>query len=176
MGVKILCSGPPAELEKIKPLNTRLSDQIKIVELDSGALNLKSFPKGTQDTHVTILPEFVVPAGRMDEFKAGFPKFYAATKNGPGGAGCLYYGFGIAEDPSRLKLPRMAFPCGRMRLSGRTSPLALPSCGGQLQDDPQPRIQAAQVHPGELSLRRFPDKDQHIQALHRQEQQELPPP
>jgi len=96
--VKILCSGPPAELEKIKPLDTRLSDQIKIVELDSGALNLKSFPKGTQDTHVTILPEFVVPAGRMDEFKAGFPKFYAATKNGPGGAGCLYYGFGIAGD------------------------------------------------------------------------------
>merc|ERR1711887_340454 len=41
--VKILCSGPPAELEKIKPLDTRLSDQITIVELDSGALNLKSF-------------------------------------------------------------------------------------------------------------------------------------
>merc|ERR1712013_128887 len=36
----------------------------------------------------------VKPAGKVDEFKAGFSKFYAATKNGPGAAGCLYYGFG----------------------------------------------------------------------------------
>merc|ERR1712062_159860 len=35
--------------------------------------------------------------------------------------------------------------------------------GGQLQDDPQPRLQAAQVHPGQLSLRRFPDQDQQWQ-------------
>merc|ERR1719320_1404500 len=44
------------------------------------------------------LPEFVIPAGKVDEFKAGFSKFYAATKNGPGAAGCLYYGFGFAGD------------------------------------------------------------------------------
>merc|ERR1712002_323616 len=36
--------------------------------------------------------------GELDEFKAGFSKFYAATKNGPGAAGCLYYGFGFAGD------------------------------------------------------------------------------
>merc|ERR1712013_757118 len=35
---------------------------------------------------------------KVDEFKAGFSKFYAATKNGPGAAGCLYYGFGFAGD------------------------------------------------------------------------------
>jgi len=97
--VKILVSGPPAELEKIKPhMDSRLADQVKIVPLDSGALLLNSFPKGTKDTHVTILPEFAVPAGRMEEFKAGFPKFYAATKNGPGASGMLYYGFGVSGD------------------------------------------------------------------------------
>ena len=32
------------------------------------------------DTHVTILPEFVMPAGREAEFQAGFNKFYNATK------------------------------------------------------------------------------------------------
>ena len=32
------------------------------------------------DSHVTILPEFVMPAGREAEFQAGFPKFYNATK------------------------------------------------------------------------------------------------
>merc|ERR1719336_1719894 len=48
--------------------------------------------------------------------------------------------------------------------------------GGQLKDDPQPRLEAAQVHPRQLSLRRLPDQDQQLQALHRQKQQELPPP
>merc|ERR1711942_178209 len=95
--VKILMSGPASELEKVKPhMDSRLT--VKYVELDSGALQLNAFPKGCQDTHITILPEFVIPAGKLDEFKAGFSKFYAATKNGPGAAGCLYYGFGFAGD------------------------------------------------------------------------------
>jgi len=95
--VKILMSGPASELEKVKPhMDSRLP--IKYVELDTGALLLNAFPKGAQDTHVTILPEFIIPAGKMDEFKAGFPKFYAATKNGPGASGCLYYGFGFSGD------------------------------------------------------------------------------
>jgi len=95
--VKILMSGPASELEKVKPhMDSRLP--IKYVELDTGALQLNAFPKGAQDTHVTILPEFIIPAGKMDEFKAGFPKFYAATKNGPGASGCLYYGFGFSGD------------------------------------------------------------------------------
>jgi len=95
--VKILMSGPASELDKVKPhMDGRLT--VKYVELDSGALQLNAFPKGCQDTHITILPEFVIPAGKVDEFKAGFSKFYAATKNGPGAAGCLYYGFGFAGD------------------------------------------------------------------------------
>merc|ERR1712042_336777 len=77
-------------------MDSRLT--VKYVELDSGALQLNAFPKGCQDTHITILPEFVIPAGKLDEFKAGFAKFYAATNNGPGAAGCLYYGFGFAGD------------------------------------------------------------------------------
>jgi len=95
--VKILMSGPASELDKVKPhMDSRLT--IKYVELDSGALQIAAFPKGAQDTHITILPEFVMPAGKLDEFKAGFPKFYAATKSGAGAAGCLYYGFGFAGD------------------------------------------------------------------------------
>merc|ERR1719317_134010 len=95
--VKLLMSGPASELDKVKPhMDGRLT--VKYVELDSGALHLNAFPKGCQDTHITILPEFVIPAGKVDEFKAGFSKFYAATKNGPGAAGCLYYGFGFAGD------------------------------------------------------------------------------
>eukprot|EP00090_Calanus_glacialis_P022129 TRINITY_DN3414_c0_g1_i1.p1 TRINITY_DN3414_c0_g1~~TRINITY_DN3414_c0_g1_i1.p1 ORF type:complete len:252 (-),score=73.63 TRINITY_DN3414_c0_g1_i1:121-876(-) len=95
--VKILCSGPPSEIEKIKPhMDGRLP--IKFVDLDAGSLLLNAFPKGCADSHVTILPEFIVPAGKVDEFKAGFPKFYAATKNGPGAAGCLYYGFGFSGE------------------------------------------------------------------------------
>merc|ERR1712013_709727 len=79
--VKILMSGPASELDKVKPhMDGRLT--VKYVELDSGALHLNAFPKGCQDTHITILPEFVIPAGKVDEFKAGFSKFYAATKHG----------------------------------------------------------------------------------------------
>ena len=95
--VKILCSGPASELDKVKPhMDGRLP--IKFVDLDSGSLLLNPFPKGAADTHVTILPEFVVPGGRIEEFKAGFPKFYAATKGGAGAAGALYYGFGVSGD------------------------------------------------------------------------------
>jgi hypothetical protein len=32
------------------------------------------------DTHVTVLPEFIVPEDRFQDFVAGFPKFYEATK------------------------------------------------------------------------------------------------
>ena len=41
--------------------------------------------------HVTVVPYFTVPEGKMDEFKAGFPKFYAGTKAGT--SECHYYGF-----------------------------------------------------------------------------------
>merc|ERR1712142_737323 len=48
------------------------------------------------DTHLALAVVFDVPEGQ--DFKSYFPKFYAATKNGPGAAGCLYYGFGFAGD------------------------------------------------------------------------------
>ena len=35
--------------------------------------------------------------GKVAEFQAGFSKFYEATKAGQGAAGCLYYGFAVAE-------------------------------------------------------------------------------
>ena len=43
-----------------------------------------------------ILPEFTVPDDKMEMFKAGFPKFYEATKAGAGAAGMLYYGFSVS--------------------------------------------------------------------------------
>ena len=48
----------------------------------------------SSDMHVTIVPYFTVPEGKMDEFKAGFADFYKHTKEGTGASGeCLYYGF-----------------------------------------------------------------------------------
>jgi len=95
--VKILCCGPASEIEKVKPhMSGRLP--VKFVELDSGSLLLNGFPVGASDTHVTILPEFIVPADKLAESKANFPKLYAATKGGPGAAGMLYYGFSVAGD------------------------------------------------------------------------------
>merc|ERR1712093_867647 len=55
-------------------------------------------PEGTPspDTHVTIVPYFTIPEGKMDEFKAGFPTFYEHTKAGTKTSGeCEYYGFAI---------------------------------------------------------------------------------
>merc|ERR1719409_891252 len=45
------------------------------------------------DTHVTIVPYFTVPEGKMDEFKHGFNAFYEGTRAGT--KECLYYGFAI---------------------------------------------------------------------------------
>jgi len=91
--VKILVSGPPSELAKCKPL---MGENLPIwfVDLDAGALQLNAFPSGCADTHVSVLAEFAVPAGKMAEATYLFPKAYATTKGGAGAAGCLYYGFG----------------------------------------------------------------------------------
>ena len=43
------------------------------------------------DTHVTIVPYFTVPDGKMDEFKAGFKGFYDGVATGTDET--LYYGF-----------------------------------------------------------------------------------
>jgi len=92
--VQIICSGPQDQLDIIKSkMDERLT--VKFVTLDAGALSIAAMPKGCADSHVTILPEFVMPAGREAEFQAGFPKFYNATKGGKGASGCIYYGFGM---------------------------------------------------------------------------------
>merc|ERR1712100_40731 len=36
----------------------------------------------SRDMHVTIVPYFTVPEGKMDAFKAGFADFYKHTKEG----------------------------------------------------------------------------------------------
>jgi len=93
--VLIVLSGPESELEKIKPhMDGRLT--IKYAALDTGSLLLSPFPTSAQDTHVTIIPEFIVPEDRMEDFKAGFAKFYSATKAGAGAAGMIFYGFAIS--------------------------------------------------------------------------------
>merc|ERR1712215_597757 len=95
--VKLLISGPQAQLDIIKAkMDARLT--VVYVPLDPEAMSLSPFPSSGPDTHVTILPEFTIPAGREGELKAAFNKFYAATKAGKGAAGCLYYGFGQAGD------------------------------------------------------------------------------
>jgi len=93
--IKTLVMAPAAALEALKPKLSQFGAATRFITLDAGALNLKAFPKGCADTHVTVLPEFVVPAGKLDEFKAGFAKAYDTTKNGAGAAGCFYYGMGI---------------------------------------------------------------------------------
>jgi len=95
--VKIICSGPQDQLDIIKSkMDERLT--VKFVTLDAGALAIAAMPKGCADTHITILPEFTMPAGKEAEFQAGFSKFYNATKAGKGASGCIYYGFGLHEN------------------------------------------------------------------------------
>jgi len=91
--VKIMVMGPAADLDLLRP---HLEPKgARMITLDGGALALNPFPKGCADRHIALLVEFTVPAGKMDEFKAGFSKFYTATKNGAGASGCYYYSFGI---------------------------------------------------------------------------------
>ncbi|XP_023342249.1 uncharacterized protein LOC111711979 isoform X3 [Eurytemora carolleeae] len=91
--MKIMGMGTKEDLDVLKP---HLEPQgARLFNLDAGSMSGIALPSGCPDTHVSIAPEFIVPAGRMDEFIAGFPKFYAATKNGAGASGLLYYGFGV---------------------------------------------------------------------------------
>merc|ERR1712224_378661 len=91
-GLKLAVMGPPAELEKLKepmgPLGT------VFWETDEGSMWFGENDNPSSDTHVTIVPYFTVPDGKMDEFKAGFPDFYKGTKAGT--KDCLYYGFCVS--------------------------------------------------------------------------------
>merc|ERR1711862_175123 len=94
---------------------------VKYLELDSGALMLNPLPSGCQDLHVTILPEFTVPEGKMDEFKAGFEKFYYATKEGT--MECYYYGFAVAGDKVRCREGYMSAAGVKQHLEDVKEPL-----------------------------------------------------
>ena len=94
--VTILVSGPEQELDKIRPKITSLHTKVTFAELDGDNMVLGSLPESGPDTHVTVLPEFTVPQGRMTEFKAVLDKFYRAARKGT--QECLYYGFAMAGD------------------------------------------------------------------------------
>lgn len=47
----------------------------------------------SSDSHVTIVPYFTVPEGKMDEFKSNFGAFYKLVKENE--KACLYYSFTI---------------------------------------------------------------------------------
>lgn len=89
--VKMLVMGTKEDLDLLRPH----LPAARFITLAPGAMVIKPLPKGCPDTHVTLLPEFTVPAGKMDDFTAEFPKFISATKGGAGAAGCFYYGFGV---------------------------------------------------------------------------------
>merc|ERR1739848_463157 len=63
-------------------------------ETDEGSMWFSQDDASSADTHVSIVPYFTVPDGKMDEFKAGFPDFYKGTKAGT--KDCLYYGFCVS--------------------------------------------------------------------------------
>jgi quinol monooxygenase YgiN len=94
-GLELAVMGPAAELEKLKgplgPLGT------KFWEIDGSSFWMNAIPRTTPpDTHVTIVPYFTVPEGKMSEFQKGFNKFYENTKAGTNE--CLYYGFAVKDN------------------------------------------------------------------------------
>jgi len=92
-GIEIHVTGPPRELEKLKepmaPLGTKFYDT------DRGCMWFGGMDEGP-DTHVTIVPYFTVPDGKMAEFKKGFGSFYKGTRNGT--KEVIYYGFAVCEN------------------------------------------------------------------------------
>jgi quinol monooxygenase YgiN len=91
-GLKLAVMGPEAELEKLKPAMSPLGAEF--FNLDPGSMWFGRRAVDKPDNHVTIVPYFTVPEGKMDDFKAGFKDFYKGTKNGT--RSCLYYGFATA--------------------------------------------------------------------------------
>jgi len=88
-GLDFAVMGPDSELDKLKgPLGTLGT---KFYELDRDALWMGV--AANPDTHVTLVPYFTVPKGRMDASVAGFGKFYEGTR--AGSHECLDYGFAV---------------------------------------------------------------------------------
>lgn len=92
-GVKLSIMGPKAELDKLREPMAHLGPCFW--ELDSGSMWFGS-SDFEADTHVTIVPYFTVPEGKMSEFQAGFQSFYECVKKGT--KECLYYGFTVCEN------------------------------------------------------------------------------
>lgn len=97
-GLRLEVMGPPAELEKLKPIFAPLKADFYELDKDSMAFfNTSASGRNIgNDNHVTILPYFTVPDGKIEEFRKHFSKFYEKTRQGTGKQGqCLYYGFAI---------------------------------------------------------------------------------
>jgi len=87
-GLDLSFVGPRMELEVIKE---RFPDA-QYYELDEGSMWLQGL-QSVLDTHVTIVPYFTVPLGRMPEFKREFGEFYNRVRSGT--PETLYYGFAV---------------------------------------------------------------------------------
>ena len=95
-GMKVKFVGPAGELDKLKAKFG--ADKAEFFELDEGSMFFAQTDKAVMpDKHVSIMPFFTVPDGKMAEFKKHFGTFYECTKNGTGlgSKQCLYYGFAI---------------------------------------------------------------------------------
>eukprot|EP00971_Amphidinium_carterae_P272692 5411965-Amphidinium_carterae.1 len=74
-GLELSVMGKAEELEKLKEAFAPLG--ATFWELAPGSLAFPDrMPKGCLDTHVTLVPRFTVPEGKLEEFKSGFESFY----------------------------------------------------------------------------------------------------
>jgi hypothetical protein len=92
-GLDLSVMGPPKELEKLKEALTPLGCKFYIT--DRGGMWFGGMEEGP-DNHVTIVPYFTVPDGKMAEFKKGFGSFYKGTRNGT--KEVIYYGFAVCDN------------------------------------------------------------------------------
>mmetsp|Transcript_25810 Transcript_25810/g.47196 ORF Transcript_25810/g.47196 Transcript_25810/m.47196 type:complete len:253 (+) Transcript_25810:61-819(+) len=89
-GVKMNLMGPAEELAKAKEAFDAFGTTYW--ESAPGSLGYpERLPKACADTHITIVPYFTVPEGKLEEFKSGFESFYQGVANGT--TDVLYYGF-----------------------------------------------------------------------------------
>ena len=62
--------------------------------MDEDAMQLSPLPSSCSDVHFTLMAEFDIPEGELEEARAGLPAIKEATKNGEGASSCYFYGFG----------------------------------------------------------------------------------
>ena len=71
---------------------------IKYFELDSRAKVANPLPKGCPDKHISILQEFNVPDGKMNDFITGLEKVHAAFNDSDESSEILYFGFSVCDN------------------------------------------------------------------------------